>query len=54
MKPLRDEIKQLVAEGVLGSENCPSQTYWSWPILHFDRLPEHLKDEAMIYNEVRW
>lgn len=46
------EVKQLVEDGVLGAELCPEPTYWHWPILQPEKLPQKFH-EFIDYNEVR-
>lgn len=53
-KNLIEEIRELETSGVLGREKPPSMFYWSWPIIDFHRLPQHLKEQAMLYNEIRF
>jgi hypothetical protein len=48
-----DEIQELVKQGILGRELCPEPTYWRWPILEPDKLPEKFKDSIPL-GEVRW
>lgn len=49
-----DEIQNLISEGVLGSEHCPTPAYWHWPVLQPERLPEKFLEQYRLYGEIRW
>jgi hypothetical protein len=48
------EIHNLVDEGILGPENCPNPTYWSWPVLRPEELPERFQANYNAYGEIRY
>lgn len=52
-----DELKmldELVASGVLGSEDCPEPSYLHWPVLKPELLPDWLRSNYSDYSEIRW
>lgn len=49
-----EEIKELVESGVLGPELCPEPTYWHWPVLDPERLPQKFQADLVHYGEVRF
>lgn len=49
-----EAIAELVASGVLGEEQCPQPTFWRWPVIKPELLPERFKENFNCYGEIRW
>lgn len=48
-----EAIDELIEKGVLGTELCPEQTYWHWPVLDSEQLPAWLAESYRTYGEIR-
>jgi hypothetical protein len=48
------QIRVLMTEGVIGQEFCPEPTYWHWPVLKPECLPDKWQDVYRRYGELRW
>ena len=47
-------ILELEEKGVLGREECPYPSYWHWPVLKPELLPDWLQKNYNIYGEIRY
>lgn len=49
---LLTQIDQLVANGVLSSENCPGRHFRHWAVLRPDELPQELRANHEDHGEI--
>lgn len=51
---LPERLRPLIEAGIVSTEQCPEEDYWSWLVFKPELLPRDLHANYVQYGEIRW